>query len=102
MEGGILLGNSLFGAGLGAWVSGLVGMSVGNRRIKEFEGAIEEGKLLVLVDVPADRVAETEEGHVKSSSDEQKIFSDDSDEEPLSPEEGPYNPADQPSGAPTK
>ena len=60
IAGGILLGTTLFGAGLGAWVGGLVGMSVGNRRIKEFEGAIEEGKLLVLVDVPADRVAETE------------------------------------------
>lgn len=59
--GGILLGTTLFGAGLGAWVSGLVGMSIGNRRIKEFEEAIEGGKFLILVDVPADQVAEIEE-----------------------------------------
>ena len=61
VAGGILLATSLVGASVGAWVSGMVGMSVGNRRIKEFEDAIEAGHFLVLVDVPADRVDEIEE-----------------------------------------
>jgi hypothetical protein len=46
---------------LGAWLSGMVGMSVGNRRTKEFEEAIEAGHFLVLVDVSPDRVDEIEE-----------------------------------------
>jgi hypothetical protein len=45
---------------MGAWLGGMVGMNVGNRRIKEFEDAIEAGELLVLVDVPVDRVEEIE------------------------------------------
>jgi len=39
----------------------MVGMNVGNRRIKEYEEAIESGHLLVLADVPMDRVDEIEE-----------------------------------------
>ncbi|MCW5601216.1 DUF1269 domain-containing protein [Nitrosomonas sp.] len=61
VAGGILLASALAGAGVGAWVSGLVGMSIGNRRIKEFEDAIEAGHFLVLADVSADRVEEIEE-----------------------------------------
>ena len=61
VAGGILLASALAGAGVGAWVSGLVGMSIGNGRIKEFEDAIEAGHFLVLADVSADRVEEIEE-----------------------------------------
>lgn len=61
IAGGILLTSTIVGAGVGAWASGMVGMSIGNRRIKEFEDAIEAGKFLVLVDVPANRVDEIEE-----------------------------------------
>jgi len=61
IAGGILLATGLAGAGVGAWLSGMVGMSVGNRRIKEFEGAIESGEFLVLADVSAERVQEIEE-----------------------------------------
>ncbi|AEJ01674.1 putative transmembrane protein [Nitrosomonas sp. Is79A3] len=60
IAGGILLATTLVGAGVGAWVSGMVGMSIGNRRIKEFEDAVEAGHFLVLVDVPTDRVLEIE------------------------------------------
>ncbi|MDP1559395.1 MAG: DUF1269 domain-containing protein [Nitrosomonas sp.] len=60
IAGGILLAATLAGAGVGAWVSGMVGMSIGNRRIKEFEEAIEAGELLVLADVPTGRVDEIE------------------------------------------
>ncbi|PTQ77441.1 hypothetical protein C8R26_10887 [Nitrosomonas oligotropha] len=61
IAGGILLASTIAGASVGAWVSGMVGMSIGNRRIQEFEDAIEAGKFLVLADVPADRVIEIEE-----------------------------------------
>lgn len=60
IAGGVLLATTLAGAGVGAWLSGMVGMSIGNRRTKEFEEAIEAGQLLLLADVPADRVLEVE------------------------------------------
>jgi hypothetical protein len=60
IAGGILLATTLAGAGVGAWLSGMVGMSTGNRRTKEFEDAVEAGHFLVLVDVPTDRVLEIE------------------------------------------
>lgn len=60
VAGGVLLATALAGAGVGAWISGMVGMSVGNRRVKEFESAIEAGQLLVLADVPPERVDEIE------------------------------------------
>ncbi|MBX3617433.1 DUF1269 domain-containing protein [Nitrosomonas sp.] len=60
IAGGVLLATTLAGAGVGSWLSGMIGMNVGNRRIKEFEDAIEAGELLVLVDVSADRVTEIE------------------------------------------
>lgn len=61
IAGGVLLATTLAGAGVGSWLGGMVGMSVGNRRTKEFEDAIEAGHFLVLVDVPSDRVNEIEE-----------------------------------------
>lgn len=61
IAGGVLLATTLAGAGVGSWLGGMVGMSVGNRRTKEFEDEIEAGKLLVLADVPADRVNEIED-----------------------------------------
>ncbi len=60
IAGGVLLATGLAGAGIGAWLSGMVGMSVGNRRTKEFEDAIEAGEMLVLADVPPERVEELE------------------------------------------
>jgi len=47
-------------AGVGAWLSGMVGMSVGNIKIKEFESALKAGECPVLADVPKDRVEGTE------------------------------------------
>jgi hypothetical protein len=58
VAGGIVLASGLAGAGVGAWLGGMVGMNVGNTRIKQFEAAIEGGQLLVLADVPRDRVEE--------------------------------------------
>lgn len=65
VAGGILLGSALVGAGVGAWAGGMIGVSTGNSRLKEFEQQIEAGQLLVMADVPKDRVEEIE-GIIKS------------------------------------
>lgn len=54
--GGALLAMGLAGAGMGAWLGGMIGMDVGNTHIKKFEEAVKSGHILVLVDVPKDRV----------------------------------------------
>jgi hypothetical protein len=56
LGGGAILGIGLAGAGVGAWMSGMIGVSVPSSRLKEFESAIAEGKLLMMVDVPKSRV----------------------------------------------
>ena len=60
IAGGVILATTLASAGVGAWLSGMVGMSVDNRQLKEFEDAIEAGELLILADVSPDRVNEIE------------------------------------------
>jgi len=56
--GGALLGITLFGAGFGAWISSMIGVSLHNSHLKNFEEAIESGELLFIVDVPKKRMAE--------------------------------------------
>ncbi len=56
IAGGALLAMGLAGAGMGAWLGGMIGMDVENTHIKQFENALQSGQLLVLVDVPKDRV----------------------------------------------
>jgi len=56
--GGILLATSLAGIGVGAYLGGMVGLNIGNTRLKAFEQAVEDGKLLFIVDVPRARVEE--------------------------------------------
>lgn len=55
--GGALLAIGLAGAGMGAWLGGMIGMDVNNTHIAQFEDAIQSGEILVLVDVPKDRVS---------------------------------------------
>ncbi len=45
----ILLASALAGAGVGAWLSGMVSVSAWNRKIKELESAFEAGEFLVLM-----------------------------------------------------
>ncbi len=61
LGGGAILGTSLAGAGIGAWMSGMIGMDVPNTQIEKFEGAIEKGEVLMMVDIPKSRVEEIEE-----------------------------------------
>jgi hypothetical protein len=56
LGGGAILGIGLAGAGVGAWMSGMIGVSVPSSRLKEFESAIAEGNLLMMVDVPKSQV----------------------------------------------
>jgi hypothetical protein len=59
--GAVLLAGALGGAGVGAWLGGMVGMNVSSTRLKDFEDAVERGELLVLVDVPFARVDDVSE-----------------------------------------
>lgn len=61
LGGGAILGIGLAGAGVGAWISGMIGISIPSSRLKEFENAIEQGNLLMMVDVPKPRVDEITE-----------------------------------------
>lgn len=56
IAGGPILGILFFGATIGAIMSGLAGLQVGNSRVKEYEEAIERGELLVMVDIPKERI----------------------------------------------
>ena len=52
LGGGAILAMGVFGAGYGAWASSLIGISVPEHGIKRYEAAIDNGNLLMLVDVP--------------------------------------------------
>lgn len=44
------------GAVLGAWMSSMVGASVPNSRLRQFQGDIDAGRIVLMVDVPAGRI----------------------------------------------
>jgi hypothetical protein len=52
---------AILGAGFGAWASSMIGISTTSNRLKRFEPAIEQGQILLMVDVPRSRVEEIEE-----------------------------------------
>ena len=49
------------GGVFGAWASTLIGVSTPNTQLKPFEKDIEDGKILMMIDVPVSRVQEIEE-----------------------------------------
>jgi hypothetical protein len=55
LGGGAILSIALAGAGIGAWLSSMIGVDVENTQLKAFESAIEAGQILMLVDVVKDR-----------------------------------------------
>ena len=69
IAGGALLAMGLAGAGMGAWLGGMIGMDVDNTHIKQFESAIQAGQILVLVDVPKNRVDDIQKSVKKHHSD---------------------------------
>jgi hypothetical protein len=58
---GTFLLTALGGTAFGAWTSTLIGLSTPNATLKRFEADIEAGKILLMVDVPVNRVEEIEE-----------------------------------------
>lgn len=61
IAGAPVLGVLFFGGTVGAIVSGLVGLRVGNSKVRKYEEAIENGELLVMVDIAKDRIDEISE-----------------------------------------
>lgn len=59
--GAVLLASSLAGVGIGVYIGGMVGLNVGSTRLKAFQEAVERGQLLMLIDVPRERVEEITE-----------------------------------------
>lgn len=49
------------GTGYGARVAAMIGVDMPNSRLKRFEGGILRGELLIMIDVPKERVAEVEQ-----------------------------------------
>lgn len=50
----------MLGAGFGAWSASMVGVSVPSTRLKRFAPAIDQGQILLMVDVRSARVKEME------------------------------------------
>ena len=55
---GMVLVLTIVGAIMGVWISGMIGISAPNSRLKRFQKALEKGQILLMVDVPKDRVEE--------------------------------------------
>ena len=58
--GALVLTLALAGSAVGAWISSMIGVSVGSPRLRPYEQAIDQGQLLMMVDVLAHRVGEIE------------------------------------------
>lgn len=56
MVGVVILSCTLLGSLLGIWTSSMVGSNLRNSRLKDFESALEDGKVLLMVDVPQQRL----------------------------------------------
>ena len=59
--GALVLALALAGGAAGAWISSMIGVSVDSPRLKPYEGAIQEGQILMMIDVPVERVQEIEQ-----------------------------------------
>lgn len=51
---------AIVGGAFGAWSSSMIGISTPSERLKRFETALEQGQILLMVDVPRARVTEIE------------------------------------------
>jgi hypothetical protein len=52
---------AVIGSGLGIWLATMVGLQVPNSRLRGFEKEIEEGKILLMLDVASSRYEEVRE-----------------------------------------
>jgi hypothetical protein len=53
-----VLAAALVGAFLGIWIAGMMGLQVPNTQLKGFEQELRDGKILLMLDVPASRYDE--------------------------------------------
>ncbi|WP_250529550.1 DUF1269 domain-containing protein [Caballeronia sp. ATUFL_F1_KS4A] len=60
IAGGAVVCMTLASMGFGAWAATMIGVGIPNTRLRRFEQAIDDGELLMMVDVPKDRVEEIE------------------------------------------
>jgi hypothetical protein len=61
LGGGILAAMTAAGATVGGLMSSMVGISIPSGRLEKFEDAVKAGEILMLVDVPRQRVDKIEE-----------------------------------------
>jgi len=61
LGGGAVLATGLAGVGVGALMSSMIGVDLPNSRLEKFHQAIDEGELLMMVDVPRNRVEEIDD-----------------------------------------
>lgn len=57
---GLVAALTALGAAFGAWSASMVGASIPSRRLRRFEAALARGEILLMADVPAQRVNEIE------------------------------------------
>lgn len=55
-----VLGAMVLGALVGGWAASMVGAAIPNSRLKAFSDAIEDGQILLMVDVPEHKVADVQ------------------------------------------
>ncbi|WP_332776063.1 DUF1269 domain-containing protein [Polaromonas sp.] len=68
----------VLGALFGAWASSMIGISVPSHRLKRFEAAIEEGQILLMVDVLSLQVKDIE-NLLQASRPEARFAGEDAD-----------------------
>lgn len=56
-----ILATAIGGAMFGAWASGMAGAAIPNSRLKMFQKGIDSGQVLLMLDIPLERVTEIEE-----------------------------------------
>jgi len=56
-----ILVTAIGGAMFGAWASGMAAAAIPNSRLKQFEKGIEEGQVLLMVDLPLSKVQQIED-----------------------------------------
>lgn len=65
IAGGPVLGILIASATIASLAAGLIGMNIGNSRLKKYEEAIEQGELLLLIDIPKDQIEAISESIAK-------------------------------------
>ncbi|MEX3815588.1 DUF1269 domain-containing protein [Paraburkholderia sp. BR13439] len=61
IAGGAVVVLTLAGAGFGAWTATMIGVDDPDTRLERFRGAIRDGQILIMADVPGSREQEIEQ-----------------------------------------